>query len=104
MNGSVNDCENNVGRAIHAGVHTHEHDERASISFLETAVPPVEPIKVGASYARKVRVRLYFAFARSAAHKRHRRHRLLFSSPTSGAAVRRGGKRGYRCDCLRGYR
>lgn len=70
VSGSDNDCENNVGRASHARVrkrtNTHTRDERAPISFfLGTAVSSVEAIKVGASYAP---MRLYFAFARSAAH------------------------------------
>lgn len=70
-------------RTVHPPTHTHtreDEDERAAISFLETAVPPDEPRKAGASYAL---VRLYFAFA-----QRHRRHRLLFLLPQEQRCVR----------------
>lgn len=48
-------------------VHTRMYDEERAtwIRSLGIAVPPFETTKVGASYAL---VRLYFAFARSAAH------------------------------------
>lgn len=88
VSGSDNDCENNVGRASHARVRTqtHTHDERAPISFLETAVSPVEAIKAGASYAL---MRLYFAFARSAAHSVIGVIDCYFSYLRSSGATRR---------------
>lgn len=71
----------------YANAQTHTHDERAPISFfLETAVSPVEAIKVGASYAP---MRLYFAFARSAAHSVIGVIDCYFSYLRSSGATRR---------------